>query len=152
MNEYKQPVVYDKTKYHLETIEGYGLPESHASHHTLYFLRWLIENGLMSEEFTLEAQPLDEYRTGKRTLLSLYEWWDCCLIDDMLSDEGNAFAQHYFDFEKGQYLNDYIGLLQGSLPSEFHIEFTDVNYAQLKPIIDKQYQRWKKPKKRRWPF
>jgi len=140
MNDYAQPVVYDKTKYHLETTEEYGLPESHASHHTLYFLRWLIENDMMSDDFTSEAQPLDEYRKGKRTLLSLYEWWDCCLVDDMLSDEGNAFAQYYFDFENGKYIHDYIGLLQGNLISEFHIEFTDEKYARLKPIIDKRHQ------------
>jgi hypothetical protein len=152
MNDYTQPVVYDKTKYHLETTEEYGLLESHASHHTLYFLRWLIENDMMSEDFMSETQPLNEYRSNNRTILSLYEWWDCCLIDDMLSDEGNAFAQHYFDFEKGQYIHDYIGLLQGNLPSEFHIDFTDENYAQLKAIIDKRYRQWKEPKKKWWQF
>jgi hypothetical protein len=112
----------------------------------------LIENDLMGEEFTSEAEPLDQYRSGTRTLLSLYEWWDCCLLDGMLSDEGNAFAQHYFDFDGGQYLHDYIGLLKGSLPSEFHIEFTDDNYAKLKPIIDKRYRKWKNPKRWWWPF
>jgi len=145
-------VVYDKTKYHLETTDNYSLPEPHASYHTLYFLRWLIENDFMSDEFKSEEEPLNEYLTGKRSLLFLYEWWDCCLIDDMLSNEGNAFAQYYFDFEKGQYLKDYIGLLQGSLTSEFHIEFTDANYLKLKHIIDKNYKNWKKPKKKIWSF
>ena len=145
-----QPVVYDKTKYHLETIDEYGLPESHASHHTLYFLRWLIENEIMSDEFKSETQPLNEYLTGERSLISLYEWWDCCLVDDMLSDEGNAFAQHYFDFEKGKYIQDYIKLLKGKLPSEFHVKYTDDNYAELKHILDKRYQDWKRPKKKWW--
>lgn len=152
MTQPSRPVVYDKSKYHSETTNGYGLPDDHASHHTLFFLRWLIENDLMAEEFTSEAKPLGEYRARTRTLLSLYEWWDCCLVDDMLSEEGNAFARHYFDFDKGQYLNDYIGLLQGDLPSEFHVEFTDANYAELKSVIDRRYQEWKRPKRKWWPF
>jgi hypothetical protein len=144
--------VYDKSDYHLETTQGYGLDDSHASHHTLFFFRWVVDTGLMSEEFISEAEPLEEYKTGKRSILSLYEWWDCCLVDDMLSDEGNSFAQHYFDFDKGQYLKDYMGALQGSLPSEFHIEFTEENYSTMRAIIDRRYQEWKHPKISWWPF
>lgn len=119
-------------------------PSRNAYHHTVYFLRWLIDNDLMSEEFNSEsAELLEEYRAGRTTALDLYENWDCCLIDDMLSPEGNRFAKKYFDFEKGKYLSDYMGALQGSLPSEFHIEYTEANYQILKPIIDERYARWK---------
>jgi len=146
------PVVYDKSKYHAETVGQYGLAESHASHHTLFFLRWLIDNDLMGEEFLAEAAPIEEYRAGRRTLLSLYEWWDCCLIEGMLSEEGNRFARHYFDFDRGHYLSDYRKILQGSLPSEYHVEFSDRNYGKLKPVIDRRYRRWKQSNKWWWPF
>lgn len=137
------PVVYDKGKYHLDTVEEYGLPESHAYHHTVYFFRWLLEQDLMSDEFRAETK-FDKTAISNEVVLRIYEWWDTCLIDDMLSDEGNAFSQSYFDFDKGEYLRDYIRLLQGSLQSEFHIPLTEEDYQQLKPIIDRRYEQWKK--------
>lgn len=143
MGEQQRPVVYDKGKYHLETVDEYGLPESHAYHHTVYFFRWLLEHDLVSEEFRTETPSFDPSRVTNDSTLNIYEWWDTCLVDDMLSDEGNAFAQHYFDFDKGQYLADYIGLLQGKLPSEFHIPLTEANYQKLQQIIDRRFADWK---------
>lgn len=143
------PHVYDKAKYHYETIEELGLPEEHASNHTVFFLRWLLENDLMSEEFVEEAgDELAKFRAGKASAHQVYEWWDCCLVDDMLSDEGNAFAMHYFDFEDGEYLRDYMKELQGELPSEFHIEFNETNYQRMKKIIDRRFYEWRKSQKK----
>jgi hypothetical protein len=66
----------------------------------------------------------------------------------MLSEEGNAFAMHYFDFERGRYIHDYIAALQGSLPSEFHVDCTEDNYQKMRQVIDRRYDEWKTPKKR----
>ena len=144
----ESPYVYDKAKYHLESVEEHGLPEEHASNHTVYFLRWLIENDLMSEEFATESDAiLKQFRTGNASIHAVYGWGDCCLIDDMLSPEGNRFAMKYFDFAKGKYIHDYMELLQGDLPSEFHIVYTEQNYRLLKPIIDERYRKWQSSKK-----
>ena len=132
------PIVYDKGKYHLEAVEEYGLPEAHAYHHTVYFLRWLLENALMSE-----AEPFDRSSLTNDAVLKIYEWWDCCLMEDLLSDEGNAFAQHYFDFDKGRYISDYMELLKGDLLSEFHIPLTEENYQKLKRMVDRRFAQWK---------
>lgn len=149
----KSPHVYDKAKYHYETVDQYGLSESHAANHTVIFLRWLIERDLMDKFFVDESGGiLEEFRRGKTSIHEVYEWWDCCLIDVMLSEEGNGFAMHYFDFESGKYIHDYIELLQGSLPSEFHIEYTEDNYQRMKEVIDRRYQEWKSPRRRWWPF
>jgi hypothetical protein len=138
------PHVYDKAKYHAETVEAHGLPEEHASNHAVFFLRWLIEHALMAKWFIEETGgDFEQYRTGKASIHDLYDSCDCCLIDDMLSDEGNAFAMEYFDFEKGKYLDDYTGLLQGTLPSEYHIRYTEENYARMKEVIDRRYIEWK---------
>ena len=137
-------MLYDKGDYHMGTIGQYGLPESHAYHHTLYFLRWLIEHRLMSDEFRHETDYFNSGNGTNEAVLKIYEeMCDYCLIDDMLSDEGNAFAMAYFDFEKGQYIHDYIRLLQGNLPSEFHIALTEENYEKLKQVIDRRYAEWK---------
>ena len=83
---------------------------------------------------------------------SLYTWWDECLAGEMISDEGNAFGQEYFDFSKGQYISDYVELLQGSLPSEFHVIYDDANYSVLKNRIDERYREWKKRNRPWWRF
>ncbi len=137
-------VVYDKAKYHLETTEDLDLPEEHACHHTTYFLSWLINNGLMSDEFESEQNnPVNEYRNGCISINKLYEWWDCCLISDMISPEGNAFAQVYFDFNHGEYLDDYVEVLQNDLPSLFHVPYTVENESLIHSVIDKRFNAWK---------
>ncbi|HEV8485461.1 MAG TPA: hypothetical protein VGV87_18100 [Blastocatellia bacterium] len=149
----KSPFVYDKAKYHYETIEQYGLSEEHAANHTVVFFRWLIEHDLMNNFFVVESgRILETFRAREASIHEVYEWWDCCLIDEMLSDEGNRFARYYFDFAKGKYIHDYIELLQGSLPSEFHIDYPEENYQRMKEVIDTRYKEWKSSRKRWWTF
>ena len=147
------PHVYDKAKYHFDSIHKHGLSEEHAENHTVVFLRWLIERRLMSDFFEREAADImAKYRSGTVGIHKVYEWWDGCLIDDMLSDEGNAFALYYFDFQRGRYIRDYISALKRGLPTEFHVDFTESNYETMKQIIDRRYDVWKKPKRKWWPF
>ncbi len=135
--------VYDKAKYHLESVEKAGLPEEHASNHIVPMLRWLIENELMSEFFVTEgSEPLSHYREGRISIHELFDWWDTCLVSDLLSDRGNAFAMHYFDYDQGEYLSDYQRILQGSLPSEFHVVYSNANYSKLQTVIDEHYKNW----------
>lgn len=134
------PHVYDKARYHASTIEEHDLPEEHAANHTVVFLRWLLEHNLMSDEFlTTSADVLGRYKSGNASIHDVYEWWDCCLIDDMLSDEGNRFAKIYFDFEKGAYIQDYAAALQGDLPTELHIPYTESGYRKMAAVIDKRF-------------
>ena len=52
------PHVYDKAKYHYETIEQHGLSEEHAANHTVVFLRWLIERGKHTIRFAPEIRDI----------------------------------------------------------------------------------------------
>ena len=64
--------VYDKAKYHAEAVELAGLDEGHASNHTVYMLRWLVENNLMSDFFLDEGSgPLARYRAGDLSIHDL---------------------------------------------------------------------------------
>lgn len=146
--------VYDKAKYHSEAVDLAGLDEQHASNHTVYMLRWLVEKNLMSDFFRDEGSaPLANYKAGELTIHDLYQWWDTCLVSDMLSEEGNAFAMAYFDFEMGKYIADYKATLQGSLPSEYHVPFSEDRYAKLRQVIDRRYAEWKgQPTKPWWQF
>jgi hypothetical protein len=90
------------------------------------------------------AEIVRAFRAGSVTIHALYEWWDRCLVDDMLSDEGNAFAKNYFDFERGSYLKDYALTLQRDLESEFHVPFTEQNYQAIRVVIDQRYGDWQR--------
>ena len=47
---------------------------------------WLIEHDLMSEEFVTESDGIvQKFRAGDAAIYEVYEWWDCCLVNDMLS-------------------------------------------------------------------
>lgn len=151
------PHVYDKSEYHFDSVAQFELPDEHAANHTVVFLRWLIERELMSAFFAEEgAEILERYRAGSVGIHAVYEWWDCALVDDMLSDAGNAFARSYFnEFDGGRYQSDYRGTLQRDLPTEFHIPYTEANYQAMRAVIDRRYAEWKKPEQRRrwwWPF
>lgn len=138
--------VYDKAKYHFETVQQHGLPKEHAMNHAVFFLRWLIENRLVSDFFEEEtAQRLDLFKQNQCSIYQIYEWWDCCLVSEMLSETGNAFSMHYFNLEKGRYLDDYKVTLQQNLPTEYHIAYNEANYQQLKPVIDRRYEDWVNP-------
>ena len=146
------PYAYDKAKFHHDSIAQYGLADEHAYNHTTYFLSWLIKRHLISDFFESESDNLvKEFRAGLTTINKVYEYWDCCLVSDMLNDEGNAFAMAYFDFAKGEYLKDYQKHLQKDLPSEFHVPYTVDNERVIHAIIDQRYQQWKNPKQW-WQF
>lgn len=147
------PHVYDKAKYHHKSIQQHRLSDEHAANHTVVFLRWLIERRLMSDFFEQEAVDiLAKFRVGTVGIHAVYDWWDRCLIDDMLSEEGNAFAMHYFDFGHGRYIHDYIATLRRGLPTEFHVAYSESNYLAMKRVVDRRYEKWKKPKWKWWPF
>jgi hypothetical protein len=102
---------------------------------------------MLSAELVDECGRLiEDVRAGKKRPHELYAWNDRCLVDDMLSEEGNAFAQHYFAFDKGNYLADYAKTLQRDLPSEFHVSYSDDNYRLLAAVIDRRYSEWRSRK------
>lgn len=145
--------VYDKAKYHDDTVANFGLPEEHASNHTIFFLRWLMDNDLVSDFFVSESGDiLARYRAGNASIYDVYEWWDRVLLSEMLSEEGNAFAMSYFDFERGKYISDYKKALKGRLPSEFHVQYNEENYEQMRKVIDRRFAEWKTPKRKWWTF
>lgn len=145
-----ESIVYDKAKYHYDGDYPKDLPEEKAFVHTGMFLGWIIDKGLYSEEFAQEAEQIELFKQRKITGAKVYEWWDGTLIDDMLNEEGNAFAQYYFDFQKGKYLEDYEEVLAGDLPSLYHVEDSWENYASIKKRIDQRHEDWKADRSRKW--
>ena len=60
------PVVYDKAKYHLESVENDGLDEVQAYVHTAFYLRWILENKFFSEEFYEDTkEEIEKFQKGE---------------------------------------------------------------------------------------
>lgn len=138
------PIVYDKAKYHSESVHELDLPDEQSAVHTAFFLGWLMDNDLCSPEFVEDTRAdIAAYKQREKTALEIYARWDYCLVDDMLNDEGNAFAQSYFDFSNGKYIDDFIELLARKLPSEFHVPYTWKNQKKINHRVSKRYSVWK---------
>jgi len=71
--------------------------------------------------------------------------WDGKFVDEVLSDEGNAFAVVYYGpaGEMGQYIDDYEETLSKGEPTLYHIEDSWTNYDKLAPVIDRRFSEWK---------
>ncbi len=138
-------IVFDKAKWHYEGDFPSDLSKEQAFVHTGIFLGWVIDAGLYSEEFADDfAKEIHRFKARKLTGPGVYQVADGVLTDDMLNEEGIAFAQVYFDFEKGKYLKDFGTLLARELPTEYHVQDTWDNYDRLKPQIDKRFEAWRK--------
>jgi hypothetical protein len=138
------PTVYDKAEYHSDIDFPKGLPRKQAFVHTGMFVGWLIEHDMIAKDFLEETQGFKE---RKITGAQVYKAWDGCLISDMLTDEGNAFAKYYYagaDGLGGLYFEDYKAALVGDLPSLYHVKDTWENYDVIKKKIDQRYETWKK--------
>jgi hypothetical protein len=142
MNE---QMVYDKAKYHIEGDFPEGLDKSQAYVPTGFFVAWLAMNNLLSDEILSDFKnEVDSLKNRKASPSSLYRAVGGVLSEDMLTAEGNAFTQQYFDFDHGQYLDDYDELLSEHLPSFFHVTDTWKNYNILAKRIDERFMVWRK--------
>jgi hypothetical protein len=146
-----EPVVYDKAKYHYDGDFPDDLEIEQGFVHTGMFLGWLIDHDLYSDWFSRELGGyVTAFKARDMTGAKVFEACDGVLLDDMLSDDGNDFAQYYFDFERGKYLSDYGEVLAAGLPTIYHVADTWPNYEKLKKRIDKRYRDWKNAKSGGW--
>lgn len=135
--------VFDKAKYHDNSIEELGLDEEQAFVHTGLFFAWLVNNGLMSEFFISETSAeIEKLKNRKISPSAIYMNCDGVLIGDMLSDKGFNFAMRYFDFEKGSYVSDYEKAFNVKDDEFFTVKDTWENYDIIKAKIDAAYEKW----------
>ncbi len=107
---------------------------------------WLIEAGLLHEDFCIDEEVEAEIKRFKSRSLTgpqLYELWDGVLDDDMLTEEGNHFLAWY----TGRFYGDFADTLCDGAKefdeSCFQVEDTWENYERLKKVIDGRFQFWK---------
>jgi hypothetical protein len=120
------------------------------------YVGWLIDNNLLDEDsFTDSKEAINEFKNKHMTGPQFYETQlDGVLLMDDISETGNRFSFNYFDFDTGQYLNDYEATLVKELPSLYHVQDTWENYEKIKRVMDNRFSEWKKQttKKSWWKF
>lgn len=138
--------VYDKAKWHFGGDFPEDLDDFQGYVHTGMFLGWLIDNNLVSDEFKNDhAGEIEKFKQLKLTGSQIFE--RCCdgvLMVEDISELGNRFALPYFDFDTGQFLDDYEKTLSENLPSLYYVADIWDNYLKLKQVLDKRFLDWKK--------
>jgi hypothetical protein len=136
-------MAYDKAKYHYDGEFPEDLAPENGGTHIGMFLAWAIQRGLVSEELAKEGpgeiEAVRERRKTGRDLLLTY--LDECISEEEFSDEGNAFAESYY--ESNAFLNDYATLFAERYPTCYHVEDTWENFDLVAAVIDKRYEKWK---------
>lgn len=136
---------YDDWSYHSGGEFPADLPAEAGATHTGMFVAWALLSGL-SGRIHIEDCPEDLPRLQTRQVTPGSFFLEACdgkFTDEDLSEEGNAFAREYFDFEKGQYLRDYELVLGGGLASLYHVADTWENYDRLAPCLDQRLDDWR---------
>ncbi|MBT3292265.1 MAG: hypothetical protein HN849_32865 [Victivallales bacterium] len=135
---------YDDASWHYGGDFPRDLPDGAGATHTGMFLAWCLFNGLAGEDLAEEPEEIE--RLENRTVTPgrfFLEMCDGKFVDEDVNEEGQAFVEAYFDFEKGDYLSEYEGLLAVDLPTTYHAPDTWENYDRLAPVIERRYTAWK---------
>jgi hypothetical protein len=109
------------------------------------FVAWAFLSGLAGELY-IEDFHDDIPRLKSRSVTPgafFLEFCDGKFTDEDLNDEGNAFAQVYFDFDTGKYLADYEATLGAGLPELYYVKDSWENFDRLKPVLDRRFDEWK---------
>ena len=136
---------YDDASWHYEGKFPADLPREAGATHSGMFFAWALLAGLGGELHTDEL-PEDLEQLQSRTITpgqALIKFCDEKFTDEELNEEGNSFAQEYFDFDRGMYLADYKKVLGAKVPSLYHVADTWENFDRLKPVLDQRLQEWR---------
>jgi hypothetical protein len=134
-------VKYDDVSWHTGAEEyPKALPPEAAGTHTGMFVAWALLSGLgsgLSDAAPLAARTITPGRF-------FVEQCDGKFVDEDLNDEGNRFAQAYFDLDKGQYLHDYDRVLcRGKVQVAYELPDTWEHFDRLKPTLDRRLGEWR---------
>lgn len=139
----EKPVVFDRARYHLDSVREHELPDSQAAVHVGLFFGWATDRGLVAR-WVEDGAPdaFAAYRRREITGPLLLAAVDDALVDDQFTDVGLAFVANYYDPRCGAYVDDYLRTLAAGLPSEFHVADTRENAERIGAVLDSRYEDW----------
>ncbi len=154
---------YDDASWHYGGEWPEGLPPEAASTHIGMFVTWCWLNGMAGEEQLIDSPDMIERITSRSVTPGglFIEMCDEKFIAADLNDEGNAFAQAYYNEEsKGmrhKYYDDLDTVVPADLPSVYHLPDTWETFDKIAPVLDERFKHWRKSlgtkkKKFKWKF
>ena len=139
--------VFDKAKWHVNDQFPKDLDQYQSYVHTGLYVAWLVDKDFLETDFkTDNKDAIQKHLTRQTTPVKFYELQLDGVFDaEGLTQEAIKFTTDFFDFEKGNYLTDYLATLDPleSLPSLFHVTDSWENYDNLKPVLDKRLTEWR---------
>jgi hypothetical protein len=120
-------------------------PEAGATHIGM-FVAWALLSGLGGALHAVEV-PEELERLKRRELTPGSFFLVACdgkFTNEDLSEEGNRFAQEYFDLSNGGYLSDYERILMGDLSSAYHVTDTWESFDLIRPVLDDRFVAWRR--------
>ncbi|WP_416056197.1 hypothetical protein [Stenotrophomonas maltophilia] len=134
---------YDDANWHSDGDFPSDLPPEAGATHIGMYLAWLLLQGMAGEELLDDMQ--EELAALTRRAMTPGKFVLVCdgkLVDDMISDEANAFTAEYYDMENGLYLDDYEDTLGDDVPDLYHVADTWENFDRLAPVIAERFATW----------
>lgn len=143
---------YDDAPWHYGRDYPKDLLKGAGTTHISMFVAWAVLNGLGGELHTNEFP--DNLAILRRREMTPGQWFlsacDGKFVDEDLSDEGNRFAEFYYDYDQrpSLYLADYEKAFprrQGFFGTSKSLDCmpdTWETFAEISPLIDARYADW----------
>ncbi|QSX28710.1 DUF7832 domain-containing protein [Shewanella cyperi] len=142
---------FDDASWHYGGDYPEGQPEEHGGTHIALFLKWCFIKGWAGElHMQNEPEAVQAVIDGTMSATDfLFQYCDGKLIDEMLSETGNAFAKLYYG-DDGLYLADYANNFDELMyvkPEATHdfVKFSAILDARLKSGVLTKEQLKSKP-------
>jgi len=137
---------YDDAEYYFLNFETDALPNEAGATHIGMFMAWMILHELISEEHrNYSGEALAQVKARRMTGATfVIDQLDCKVLDDDLSDAGNAFAASYYE---SQYAHDYMdtfGVDDSTADRFCSVEDSWDNFDKLARVIDRRFDAWKR--------
>lgn len=137
---------YDDASWHYGGTFPADLSPEAGGTHIGMFVAWCLLNGMAGKIHT-EDFPEMLVRLKNRELTPGAWFLGACdekFTDEDLSEEGNAFAQNYYEGEFAGYLDDYTDAVGKGFPTLYHVPDTWGTFDSLSKVIRRRYELWKK--------
>ena len=85
-------------------------------------------------------------QTKNQEVLPCEAYMNCdgALIGDLLNQVGYNFALDYYEFDKGEYVDDYVSTYNLESTDIFNVQNSWENYNKISKRIDKRFVKWKR--------